>query len=58
LSEVSKLNGAAIDRVINKPAFNAELDAEKRDAAFLNGVRRRVHEALWEWASAGGVTDY
>jgi len=56
--EVSKLNGAAKDRVINKPAFNAELDAEKGDAAFLNGVRRRVHEAHWEWTSAGDVTDY
>ena len=36
----------AIDRVIDKPAFNAELDAEKSDAAFLAGVRGRVHSAL------------
>lgn len=38
----------AIDRVIDKRAFNAELNAEKRDAAFLDGVRRRVHRALAE----------
>jgi hypothetical protein len=36
----------AIDRVIDKAAFNAELDAEKSDAAFLSHVRRRVRAVL------------
>jgi len=38
----------AIDRVIDKAAFNAELDAEKSDAAFLSHVRRRVRAVLAE----------
>lgn len=32
----------AIDSVIDVDAFNAEIDAEKNDAAFLTGVRSRV----------------
>jgi hypothetical protein len=32
-------------------AFNAELDEEKRDAAFLDGVRRRVLDALAEYTN-------
>jgi len=32
--------------VIDIQAFNAEIDREKRDAAFLDGVRRRVHNEL------------
>jgi hypothetical protein len=36
----------ALDQVIDVGAFNAELEAEKRDAAFLASVRRAVHDAL------------
>jgi hypothetical protein len=36
----------AIDSVIDVEKFNAELDAEKADAAFLDTVRQRVHLAL------------
>jgi hypothetical protein len=36
----------AIDAVIDVKAFNAEVDAEKRDAAHLDGVRRHVHDML------------
>lgn len=36
----------AIDAVIDTKAFNAEVEAEKRDAAYLDGVRRQVHEYL------------
>jgi hypothetical protein len=43
----------AIDRVIDVPAFNAELDEEKRDAAFLDGVRKRVHNGLAEYTNEG-----
>jgi hypothetical protein len=35
-----------IDRVIDVEAFNADLDQEKQDASFLNGVRQTVYEAL------------
>ena len=38
----------AIDSVIDVDAFNAEIEAEARDAAFLDGVRETVHEALQE----------
>lgn len=38
----------AIDSVIDIDAFNAELDAEKNDAVFLQGVRNTVSEALTE----------
>ena len=51
--EASNLNGAAIDRVIDRRAFNAELDEEKRDAAFLDGVRTRVHDVLEEYTYDG-----
>jgi hypothetical protein len=36
----------ALDSVIDVEAFNAELDREKNDAAFLDGVRRTVYESL------------
>lgn len=36
----------AIDSVLDTSAFNAEVDREAEDAAFLDGVRRRVHAAL------------
>ena len=41
-----KLLTAAIDSVLNRRAFNAELDAEKADAGFLAELRARAHEAL------------
>ncbi|MGO9913571.1 MAG: ParB N-terminal domain-containing protein [Isosphaeraceae bacterium] len=37
---------AAIDEVIDVEAFNAELDCERDDAAFLENTRRRVNVAL------------
>ncbi len=36
----------AIDSVIDIEAFNSEIDAEREDSAFLQGVRRTVHAAL------------
>jgi hypothetical protein len=36
----------AIDKVIDVDAFNAEVDREKEDAAFLDGVRRTVQAML------------
>jgi len=42
----------SIDEVLDIEAFNAEVTAEKHDAAFLDEVRQRVHVALrdvkWE----------
>lgn len=45
----------AIDRVMDKEAFNAELDAAKGDAAFLAGVRARVHGTLADCLTGGDV---
>jgi hypothetical protein len=36
----------AIDNVLDIDAFNAELDREKKDAAYLDGVRRLMHKQL------------
>jgi hypothetical protein len=36
----------AIDSVIDIDAYNAEIDSEREDAAFLDGVRRRAHVVL------------
>ena len=36
----------AIDSVLNIDAFNAELEHEKEDSAWLSGVRQTVYEAL------------
>jgi hypothetical protein len=36
----------AIDTVIDAEAFNAEIDREKKDAAFLDGVRKVVKQTL------------
>jgi len=42
----------SIESVINTDLYNAEVDAEAKDAAFLDGIRNTVHEALkqmnWE----------
>jgi hypothetical protein len=35
-----------IDSVMNVEAFNAEVQTEKDDAAYLEGVRRKMHAAL------------
>jgi hypothetical protein len=51
--KLQKILEDAIDRVIDRHAFNAELDEEKRDAAFLDGVRRRVHDVLEEYTYEG-----
>ena len=49
---------AAIDSVIDIDLFNAELDAEKRDASFLEGVRKTVHEALKDMDIDGAHSDF
>jgi hypothetical protein len=41
-----KLLSDAIDSVIDRKAFNSELDAEKDDAAFLEELRALSHHAL------------
>ncbi len=42
----------AIEAVIDSGLYNDEVDAEAHDAAFLDGVRNTVHDALsdmdWE----------
>ena len=45
-AQIQQIVREAIDGVLDLAAFNAELDAEKRDAAFLAGVRATVHDAL------------
>jgi hypothetical protein len=44
----------AIDALIDVKAFNAEVEAEKRDAAYLDGVRRSVHAMLKDLGQSGG----
>ncbi len=36
----------AINRIIDVNLFNSEVDQEKKDSVFLDGVRRRVHQAI------------
>lgn len=43
----------AIDSVIDIDAFNEELEAERRDAAFLEGVRRQVSQSLSQITKGG-----
>jgi hypothetical protein len=46
---VERLQGIlreAIDAVLDYSAYEAEIEAEKKDAAFLEAVRRRVHATL------------
>ncbi len=45
-AELQRLLRKDIDRVLDMKAFNAEIDAEKRDAAHLDAVRRRVQQLL------------
>jgi ParB-like chromosome segregation protein Spo0J len=44
--QLQKILRDAIDSVIDRKAFNKELDAEKQDAHFLAGVRQRALSAL------------
>jgi hypothetical protein len=44
--ELQDLLHEAIDQVIDVDAFNAEIDREKEDAAFLEGVRKVVKKNL------------
>jgi hypothetical protein len=44
--ELKDLLRATIDDVINVDAYNAEVDAERNDAAYLEGVRGKVHAQL------------
>jgi hypothetical protein len=45
-AELQAILRAAIDSVLDVDAFNRELDAEKRDATHLAGVRKIVARAL------------
>jgi hypothetical protein len=53
-AELQKVVRDALDRVIDVGAFNAELEAEKKDAAFLAGVRREVGEKMAGMDFGGG----
>lgn len=44
----------AIDSVLDVNAFNAEVDAEKRDAARLDGIRRSLRENLNSFLGENG----
>lgn len=46
--------GDAIGAVIDVKAFNAEIDREKHDAAYLDGVRRQAHAVLGKLGTDGG----
>jgi len=43
----------AIDAVIDVDLFNAEVDREKQDAAYLQGIRRRAHAMLGDLGQEG-----
>lgn len=45
---LQNITRAAIEAVIDRDAFDAEVEAEKQDAAFLEGVRRTACESLKE----------
>jgi hypothetical protein len=45
----------AIDSVIDIDAYNSEVSAEATDAAFLDGVRNTVHDALRDMDWEGGA---
>lgn len=45
-AELQRLFREAIDSVMDLDAFNAEVEAERTDAAFLDEARQRVHAAL------------
>jgi hypothetical protein len=45
-AELQRMLRRAIDRVLDVKAFNSEIEAEKMDAAHLDGVRRAVQAQL------------
>jgi len=45
-NEMQNLLRSALDSVIKADSFNAEVDSEKEDAAFLDGVRKIVKQTL------------
>jgi hypothetical protein len=45
-AELQQIVREAIEGVIDRAAYAAEIEAEKADAAFLEGVRRTVHGTL------------
>ena len=45
-SDLQEMLSGVIDSVLDMDAFKAELEAEKQDAAFLQGVRNRLPNAL------------
>ncbi len=45
-AELQRLLREALDAVIDHDAFQAEIEAERSEAAFLEGVRQRVRRAL------------
>jgi hypothetical protein len=47
----------AIDRVLDVAAFNAEIDGEKHDAAYLAGLRRALRDNLDDWIDDADATD-
>jgi len=47
--QLEHLLRAAVDKVIDRDALQAEINNEEQDAAFLAAVRRRVKCALEEW---------
>src|SRR5262249_23655072 len=59
--ELQRLLRQHIDGVLDRERFNAEVDAEKSDVAFLDRVRRTVHQVLrempdWDKADFTGPT--
>jgi hypothetical protein len=55
--KLQELLEGTIDRIMDKQAFNAELDAEKDDAVFLAAARQRVQGALAECTATGHGED-
>jgi hypothetical protein len=45
-AQLQEILTRAIDSVIDVDGFNAEVDCEKEDSVWLNGVRRAVYEAV------------
>jgi hypothetical protein len=45
-AELQRLLREALDAVIDTDVFNRELEAERTEAVFLEGVRQRVRRAL------------
>lgn len=56
-AELQRQFREAIDNVMDIEAFNAELDAEREDAALLDEARQRVHASMRGIVSGGGSND-